>query len=162
MRAFAAGTALARAWGKEEELPMDEKRRWRRRRLRGVSLVEVLIVVAIMSIIAGMAVFVAFPELKKARVRTAKMGALAVAEAAETYRQIDHADDPACPTVQQLIEERKLDAKRVKDPWGSRYTVGCEDEETHGISLGRDRTFGTPDDVRDDLPPERVESIARM
>jgi general secretion pathway protein G len=162
MPAFGAGTALAPARRAEEEQPMTEKRTWRRRRLRGVSLVEVLIVVAIMSIIAGMAVFVAYPELRKARVRAAKMGALAVAEAAQSYRQIDHADDPACPTLQELIEARKLDAKRVKDPWGSRYAVGCEDEETHGISLGRDKRLGTPDDVRDDLPPEQVESVARM
>jgi general secretion pathway protein G len=141
---------------------MMETHRWKRRRLRGVSLVEVLIVVAIMSVISGMAVFVAYPELKKARVRTAKMGALAVAEAARTYMEIDHAGDPACPTVQELVEARKLDGKRVKDPWGSRYAVGCDDEEIHGTSLGRDKRLGTPDDVRDDLPAEQVETIARM
>jgi general secretion pathway protein G len=142
---------------------MTEMRTWKKKRgLRGVTLVEVLIVVAIMSVISGMAVFVAWPELKKARVRAAKMGALAVAEAAQSYRVIDHADDPVCPSLQELIEARKLDARRVKDPWGSRYAVGCEDEETHGISLGRDKRLGTPDDVRDDLPAERVEEIARM
>jgi general secretion pathway protein G len=127
-----------------------------------VTLVEVLIVVTIMSLLAAAVVLVAFPELDKARVRTAKMGAQTVAEAAEIYRRIDHPDDDTCPTVQHLIQARKLNPKRVTDPWGSRFAVQCEEEDTHGISAGRDKRLGTRDDVRDDLPPEQVESIAKM
>jgi general secretion pathway protein G len=127
-----------------------------------VSLVEVLIVVTIMSLLAAAVVLVAFPELDKARVRTAKMGAQAVADAADIYRRIDHAEDATCPTVQDLVAARKLHPRRVTDPWGSRFAVQCEEEDTHGISPGRDHRLGTRDDVRDDLPPEQVETIAKM
>ena len=92
---------------------MNEKSRRRARtRKRGVTLVEVLIVVAIMAVISGTVTMVAFPELRKARVRTAAMGADTVREAAKIYRDVDMAGDgAACPTVETLVEARKLDAK---------------------------------------------------
>jgi general secretion pathway protein G len=132
-----------------------------RSRRRGVTLVEVLIVVAIMSVVAGMATMVAFPELKRARVRTAAMGAGQVREAAKIYREIDMAGEgPVCPSVPELVAAHKLDQKRVNDPWGSQYHVGCEEEEIHGVSAGSDRKIHTADDVREDVTPADVDRIA--
>jgi general secretion pathway protein G len=136
--------------------------RRRRARQRGVTLVEVLIVVAIMAVIAGMATMAAFPELKKARIRTAAMGAGAVREAAKVYRDVDLMGDGACPTVQALVDAKKLDDKRVNDPWGTRYAVLCDDDDLHGVSAGADHRHGTPDDVRDDVKPADVDRIAGM
>ncbi|HMY21300.1 MAG TPA: type II secretion system protein, partial [Polyangium sp.] len=58
---------------------------------RGVTLVEVLIVLAIMAIIAGGAVALVFPQLKKARVKQAVLSAGVIKTTAEAYRQIDNA-----------------------------------------------------------------------
>jgi len=143
---------------------MDEKR-WRRprARTRGVTLVEVLIVVAIMATIAGAVTLVAFPELRKARVRTAAMGAAAVREAAQIYKEVDLVEDaPACPSVQDLVAARKLAPGKTADPWGTNYRVLCEDQDVHGASNGRDHRPGTADDVRDDIAPADVERIAGM
>jgi general secretion pathway protein G len=141
----------------------EDTRRRGRTRQRGVTLVEVLIVVAIMAVIAGMATIAAFPELKKARIRTAAMGAGAVQEAAKIYRDVDMVwDGTACPTVTALVDAKKLDAKRVNDPWGTPYGVTCDEEDIHGVSAGNDRRPGTPDDVRDDVKPADVERIAGM
>jgi general secretion pathway protein G len=141
---------------------MNERRRSRERAgQRGSTLVEVLIVVAIMATLAGMVTILAFPELIKARIRTAAMGAKAVRQAAQIYREVDMGGDAsACPTLPALLQAKKLDATRSDDPWGSRYDVACEGDDLHGVSAGRDRKPGTADDVRDDITPQDVERIA--
>lgn len=135
-----------------------------RRRARGVTLVEVLIVVAIMAAISGVVSVVAIPALAKSRVRAAAMGANAVREAAKVYREIDlEGDGTSCPTVDDLIKTKKLDAQRVDDPWGTRYHVVCEEDgELHGLSAGKDRRPHTRDDVRDDVKGPQVDQIAEM
>jgi general secretion pathway protein G len=135
-----------------------------RRRARGVTLVEVLIVVAIMAAISGVVGVFAIPMLAKSRVRTAAMGASAVREAAKVYREIDlEGDGVSCPTVDDLVRTKKLEAHRVDDPWGSRYQVLCEEDgELHGLSSGKDRRPHTRDDVRDDVKGPDVERISEM
>ena len=141
----------------------EKMRRSRRTRRRGVTLVEVLIVVAIMAMVASAVTLVAIPELQKARVRTAAMGAGAVREAAKIYQEVDMVQDgPACPSVQDLVAARKLDPSKTADPWGTRYRVLCEDQDVHSASNGRDRRPNTADDVRDDIAPGDVERIAKM
>jgi general secretion pathway protein G len=146
----------------EEEAMMFEPSR--RSRARGVTLVEVLIVVAIMSVIAGMVTLVAFPELKRARIRTAALSGKAVRQAAELYREVDLGGDrSSCPTVENLAAARRLDAKASGDPWGSRFHVECvEEDDLRAISPGSDRRLRTPDDVRDDVSPAEIEAISRL
>jgi len=128
-----------------------------------VTLVEVLIVVAIMAMIAGAVTLVAFPELRKARVRTAAMGAAAVRDAANIYQEVDLVEDgPACPSVHDLVAARKLLPGKTADPWGRSYRVLCEEKDMHGASNGRDGKPDTPDDVRDDIAPGDVARIADM
>src|SRR5262249_39997488 len=101
------GTTLAMARRTEEE-GMHERIRWRGRAARrGVTLVEVLIVVAIMSVIAGAVTLVAFPELRKSRVRTAAIGAAEVAMAAKIYTEVDMVEEGPCPTVPDLVAAKK-------------------------------------------------------
>lgn len=135
--------------------------RIRRRARRGVTLVEVLIVVAIMAVIAGGATLLVFPAFKKAKVETAKVGAESVRQAAELYLNTD-AEGGACPTVKTLVEAKKLDAKKTDDPWGSPYRITCEGDETRVISNGKDGKENTPDDVRDDFKKSDIERVANL
>jgi hypothetical protein len=119
-----------------------------------------LIVVAIMATIAGTVTVLAFGELKKARVRTAAIGAGAVRDAAKIRHDVDLIE--GCPTVEDLIAAHKLDAKRSADPWHTRYEVLCDEEDMRGVSAGADKRHRTADDVRDDVTPADVERIAKM
>jgi general secretion pathway protein G len=135
----------------------------KRARRRGVTLVEVLIVVSIMAVISGGVVLVAIPEHNKAKIRMAAIGAGAIKEAAEMWREVDTgAEAGACPTVQDLIAARKLDPQKIDDPWGSQYRIRCDYGEIHVASPGHDRKQDTPDDVRNGMKPAELEAIARL
>ncbi len=128
---------------------------------RGVTLVEVMIVVAIMAVIAGGATYLVFPEYKKAQIKTAVVGANTVKQAAEVYRELESTSD-ACPTIQDLVGAKKIDGKKTEDPWGQPYAIKCEEGDIHVVSGGRDRKTGTPDDLRDDLKPSDIEKISKL
>jgi general secretion pathway protein G len=130
-------------------------------RERGVTLVEVLIVVAIMAVISGGVTLVAFPLYKEARIKSAVVGCQAVKQAAELFQNLDGVADQ-CPTIQDLVNSRKIDGKKTDDPWGVTYKVDCSEGEIRAISAGNDRKFGTQDDIRDDFKPADVQRIKNL
>ena len=130
---------------------------------RGVTLVEVLIVVAIMAVIAGGDTLLIFPQFLKARIQAAQIGADVVRQAAELYLNTD-GDTAVCPTVKDLVESKKLDGKKTDDPWGHQYRIVCdsEDGDLRVYSNGKDGKENTPDDVRDDSKPADIKRIANL
>lgn len=138
-------------------------RRLRRAASRGVTLVEVLIVVAIMAVISGGVTLVAFPLYKESRIKIAVQGCMAVRQAAELYQNLEGTSD-ACPTIQDLVTSRKLDGKHTEDPWNTTYRVDCSgsDGEIHAVSAGNDRKFGTQDDIRDDFKDTDIKRIKNL
>jgi general secretion pathway protein G len=128
---------------------------------RGVTLVEVLIVVAIMALIAGGATLVAFPLYKESQIKSAKVSCEAVRQAAELYINLEGSADQ-CPTIQDLVTSKKLDAKKTDDPWNTPYKIDCSEGEVHAISAGRDKKFGTPDDVRDDFKDADIKRVKAL
>src|SRR5688572_33370053 len=80
----------------------------RRQHSRGVTLVEVLIVVAIMALIAGGVSFLILPKYKEAQIKTARQSAQSIRQVATQYIALNSAED--CPTVQSLVrsEERRV------------------------------------------------------
>jgi general secretion pathway protein G len=137
-----------------------EARTGRKRGLRaGVTLVEVLIVVAIMAVIAGGATILVFPQFKKSKVQAAKVGAEAVRQAVDLY--MTEAEAGECPQVKDLVDSKKLDAKKTDDPWGKPYQVQCSDDgEVHVISFGPNGQEGGEDDIRDDFKPSDIKRVA--
>lgn len=57
-------------------------------------------------------------------------------------------NDPSCPTVEQLLQERALDlGQPSRDSWNRPYRFLCTDSEVSVRSSGRDKQFDTPDDI---------------
>ena len=112
---------------------------------RGVTLVEVLIVVAIVAMLAtGVAVF-ALPQFKKSQVTLARTGATAI-RAAVMQREITGAS--SCPTVRVLVTESYLDRGfKTKDPWDGVYEISCQDGDISVSSMGPDKKENTDDDI---------------
>lgn len=112
---------------------------------RGVTLVEVLIVVSIMSLIATAVVVAVIPKFKGAQVDVAGQSAREIRNAVTRYRA---RGTETCPTVAQLQSEKEIDqASKPDDPWGSPFKIECADDEVYVISLGPDKKEGTADDI---------------
>jgi general secretion pathway protein G len=126
---------------------MPKHRRRARRRARGVTLVEVLIVVAIMSLLAAGVAIYAVPRYAKARQDTAVVDARALLQVAETWK-LNHVGAGECTSVEKLKDDKFLPPDRaVKDPWGQPYLVVCIGDDLGVTSAGADGARGTEDDV---------------
>ncbi len=128
---------------------------------RGVTLVEVLIVVSIMAVISGGAVVLAFPLYKEARIKTAVVSAKEIKKAAQLYQEMD-ATTEGCPTIADLVSAKRIDSNTANDPWGKPFRIVCDASDIRVLSAGNDRKEGTPDDVRDDFTPVDVKKIKEL
>lgn len=116
-------------------------------RSRGVTLIEILIVLAIVGLIAGGVAVVAVPKYAEAQKKQAQTDARTIHPAAEKYR-VDHTGDQ-CPTVELLREKKELSqASKITDPWDTPYKIVCGDEDTMVMSFGPDKKENTADDIR--------------
>lgn len=113
---------------------------------RGVTLIEILIVLAIVGLIAGGVAVVAVPKYQESQKNQAKIDARTIHPVAEKYR-VDHPG--VCPTVEQLRAEKELSAaSKITDPWDTPYKIVCGDDDLYVLSAGPDKKEGSPDDIR--------------
>jgi general secretion pathway protein G len=120
--------------------------RLRRLASRGVTLIEILIVLAIVGLIAGGVAVVAIPKYAEAQKKQAKNDVIAIHPIAEKYR-VDHPGN--CVTVEQLRAEKELSASsKITDPWETPYQIRCAEDETYVLSFGPDKKEGTADDIK--------------
>jgi len=125
-------------------------RRRTRGRLRGVTLVEVLIVVAIIALVSAGVAVAAFPYWERARVKSASTNARNLRGAVKSW-WIEH-DPSVCPDISQLVQDQALDRDSPRtDPWGKPWRIECVEHDITILSDGSDRTAGTSDDIR--IPP---------
>lgn len=118
----------------------------RLRRTRGVTLFEVLIVVAILAMVAGGVAVFALPKFQEAQKKTAESGARTIRMAVQQWQAANN--ETSCPTVSQLIQDKQLDsAQNTNDPWGQAYNLSCSDDEVTVISNGPDKKKGSKDDI---------------
>jgi general secretion pathway protein G len=117
-----------------------------RRRRRGVTRVEVLIVVAIIAMIAGGVAVFALPSFQRAQIKTAETAARTIRSAVHQWQALNA--ETSCPTVSQLIEDRQIDpGTETDDPWGGAYSIACPGGDVVVASMGPDRKKDTEDDV---------------
>lgn len=129
-----------------EELERMRARRIARIAARGMSLLEIMIVIAIMSLIATGVGFAIVPRWQKAQVDTATTNARAIRNAAISWRATS--GDDSCPTVSQLVADKMIDsASKTEDPWGSPYKIICTEDDITVTSSGPDKKDGTKDDI---------------
>lgn len=119
----------------------------RRRKVEGMTLVEIMIVVIIMALIATAVGVAVLPRLEKARVDSTRTDAQAIRSAVTLYLGENPGGD--CPSVDDLVEGGYLDSsKRTTDAWDNDFIVECEGDNVTVISAGPDGKRGTEDDIK--------------
>jgi general secretion pathway protein G len=129
------------------------KRRYRNsiRRMasRGMTLVEIMVVVAIIGMLMGTVGVYAFGRLQQAKVTDTKVIIRSIEQAIVHY-QTDNTDP--CPKSLSELFTAKYLTKEPVDAWGSPLIFKCPGEKnTDGadiISKGKDRQEGTTDDLK--------------
>lgn len=114
---------------------------------RGMTLIEIMIVVAIIAMVSAGVAAVAIPKMKEAQVKQAATGARVIRTAVSQW-QLAENEFGECPSVSQLIEDKQLDSGQdTNDPWGQEYVITCADDEVIVTSTGPDKKTGSADDI---------------
>jgi general secretion pathway protein G len=117
---------------------------------RGFTLLEIMIVLAIMGLIVTGVSIKVFSQLKKAKTQAARIGVKKIGDAAARFMAGAGA---GCPKgIDELIAQGELSKSDSKDPWGTAYIFRCpgtqDPEGVDVVSWGPDKVDGTTDDVR--------------
>jgi general secretion pathway protein G len=78
-----------------------------------------------------------FPQLLKAKIRTTRMNARVLRDAASAWRSERAGDE--CPTPEMLRDADLIDQGKLTDAWETPYRIVCQETHTVVISLGPDR-----------------------
>ena len=111
-------------------------------RARGMTLIEIMVVLVILGLIAGAIGYNVFSQLKEAQIKTAKLDLQAIANGIDLY----HVETGQWPdSLQQLVP--KFVKEVHKDPWGSDYSYVRSGEGYTVYSYGPDKAQGGGDDI---------------
>ena len=116
------------------------------RRLSGMTLVEIMIVVIIMALIATAVGVAVLPRLKEARIQSTRTDAQTVRSAVEMYVSEHPGGD--CPDMEVLTAGGYLNASlRTTDAWDNDFVMECDGDAVYVMSAGPDGQMSTEDDV---------------
>lgn len=112
---------------------------------RGMTLIEILVVLAIIGLIMGGVAIVAFNAFDDSKTKAAAKDIATLAQSVEMYRLQKN----KCPKTAQDLKAAGILQRITKDPWGGEYVFKCPGE--HGpvdiTSAGKDGEMGTDDDI---------------
>jgi len=123
----------------------------RRNARRGFTLLEILVVIALISLLTTGVAVGALTMLEASKKKQAKTDGASLASVAEAFI-ITHGDQ-TCPTPEELSRDGLLSHRsKIEDPWGTTYRIRCEASYAVATSAGPDRAFDTEDDIHSDEP----------
>jgi general secretion pathway protein G len=118
----------------------------RRASSRGLTLVELIIVITIIGVLTAAISVGVMAAKKKADIGTTKTACNSVRQAVMLWKSGHPGED--CPTMEQLKQEKELGADfNLKDPWGNPFKFTCDSDETTCTTAGPDKKEGTDDDI---------------
>ncbi|MEM9065426.1 MAG: type II secretion system protein GspG [Planctomycetota bacterium] len=124
---------------------MTDRRNIRSR--RGFSLIELMLVIAIIGMLGAVAAFSIAGVGDRARINTTETSMRTIKSAIETY-QLNEGSYP--PDLQTLVAERILDDKQLQDAWKTGFwyrNSGTGGKPFLLVSYGPDKEGGTEDDL---------------
>ncbi|MBC8066832.1 MAG: prepilin-type N-terminal cleavage/methylation domain-containing protein [Deltaproteobacteria bacterium] len=117
--------------------------RRRRRSQAGMTLIEIMVVLAIISLILGGVGVMAFNRFKDAQLEDARNNAVQVQQLSEQYQL----QKRKCPRNVQELKAAGFAAREAKDPWGAEFEIRCEQGAIEVVSSGPDGQANSEDDI---------------
>lgn len=115
----------------------------------GMTLIEIMVVVAIIGLLMGTVGVVAYNRFKKAQVSNTKTVLGNITTAVETYMMDNNGD---CPKDLRELHTQKIINKEPKDAWGQELIYKCPGDHNKDtadvLSKGPDKKEGTEDDLK--------------
>lgn len=109
---------------------------------RGMTLIEIMVVLVILGLIAGAIGYNVFTQLKEAQIKTATLDLKAISNGVDLF----HVETGQWPdSLQQLVP--KFVKELHKDPWGSEYSYVHTGDGYDVYSYGPDKAQGGGDDI---------------
>jgi general secretion pathway protein G len=119
-----------------------------RRRRRGMTLIEIMVVITILGLIAAAVGVAVIPQLNAAKVDRAKLDMGSIQNALKLYYAKKGNYPDTATGLKGLVDTRALESV-PKDPWGNDYMYLNEGGKPVIISYGADGTQGGEDDSAD-------------
>ena len=113
---------------------------------KGMTLIEIMVVITIIGIVATMFVVNVTGRMKKAKIKTASTQMATIANQIEAF-EVENGEFPG--SLELLVEEEYL-KKVPKDPWNRDYIFmvpGPDGQDFVLVSNGPDKQEGTDDDI---------------
>lgn len=131
-----------------QNLETQTKQQRRRRKSRGMTLIEIMVVITILGLIAAAVGVAVIPQLNAAKVDRAKLDMGSIQNALKLYYAKKGNYPDTATGLKALVDTRSLESV-PKDPWGNDYMYLNEGGKPVIISYGADGTQGGEDDSAD-------------
>jgi len=121
-----------------------------RNRRSGFTLVEILVVVAIIGLLAAVAVNNVVDRLREARIAATRASINAIYQAAKIYSMDHNGKFPS--SIEDLTRaegerEGYIEGDKITDGWGTDFQLQLSGKKIKITSAGADLEFGTEDDL---------------
>lgn len=117
---------------------------------RGMTLVEIMIVITIMASIMGVVGYYVFGTLNQAKTKNAKLGIQKLNGIVQSYYLMQSPNQlpDSLDELSQGPNPMVKDSSKLNDPWGNKYIYEKNGNQDYTIySVGPDGQRGTKDDV---------------
>ena len=118
---------------------------------RGMTLIEIMVVVLIMGLIMGTVGYAVFRYMRRSEVKTTKMKVQRVLDAVQEYMaDPDSGSEGNCPQDLKVLVPDRVKSKMLKDAWNRPLKIQCQGEKICVYSVGRNKRDenGGGDDIK--------------
>lgn len=118
-----------------------QTKKQQRRRNRGMTLIEIMVVITILGLIAAAVGVAVIPKLEEAKRDTARLDINSIQNALKLYYTKAGKYPDTATGLKALVDTQNLDKLPV-DPWGNEYVYMNESGKPVIVSYGADGTVG--------------------